>query len=166
MFELQIYEDIATYELISFNDPQTQLHVVLSLNTVGGVLPDSLTQLFATYPCLVKKCTCIDSYSLWPADTLAEIANTYLIRYNKEEYEDQGQGQLPGSSPEFRFYLKMLSNLAASVHLVALCEGRKELKEIRWVPPPPPSSPPSALLPAQCPPPHACVCALLHFTTF
>ena len=67
---------------------QTQLHVVMSLNTDGGMIPEHIIKLIANYPCILKKCSAIDYYSLWPPETLAEIAFTFLERYEHQKDPD------------------------------------------------------------------------------
>lgn len=57
---------------------EAQIHIVFSLDTEKGEVPDTVSQLFSTYPCLLKKCTSLDYYSLWNSETLSEIAFTFL----------------------------------------------------------------------------------------
>jgi hypothetical protein len=67
---------------------QSQLHVVLSLNTDDGILPDPIVKLITTYPYVLKKSSAIDYHYLWPPGTLAEIAFSFLERYEHQKDPD------------------------------------------------------------------------------
>ena len=86
---------------------QSQLHVVLSLNCDGGILPDHIIKLIATYPCVLKKCLAIDYYDLWPPATLAEIAFSFLERY---EHQKNPEYKMSRYSPDSESTPELLSD--------------------------------------------------------
>ena len=98
---------------------QSQLHVVLSLNTDGGILPEPLVKLISTYPCALKKCSAIDYYYLWPPETLAEIAFSFLERY--EQQKDPGY-KISRYSPdsESPIYMESPHYIGSYIHSIII----------------------------------------------